>query len=44
MALFDIYLGKVYFDNGIDYKYRPIIQISENIDIDNVYSSVCKYI
>ena len=40
MALFDIYLGKVYFDNGIDYKYRPIIQISENIDIDNAFAVI----
>ena len=40
MALFDVYLGKVYFDNGIDYKYRPIIQINENTDIDNAFAVI----
>lgn len=40
MALFDVYLGKVYFDNGIDYKYRPIIQINEDASIDNAFSVI----
>ena len=40
MALFDIYLGKVYFDNGIDYKYRPILQILENDKLENAFAVI----
>lgn len=40
MALFDIYLGKVYFDNGIDYKYRPILQIFENDKQENAFAVI----
>ena len=40
MALFDIYLGKVYFDNGVDYKYRPILQILENDKLENAFAVI----
>lgn len=40
MALFDVYLGKVYFDNGLDYKYRPILQVLENANQENAFAVI----
>ena len=40
MALFDVYLGKVYFDNEIDYKYRPILQANSNPNADNAFAVI----
>lgn len=40
MALFDLYVVKVFFDDGVNFKMRPVIQVKSDANSSNAFAVI----